>query len=146
MITLELKYNSTEKFFPIIKNYPIKNIPSNILIKKMYDFSILFSKKKCIGKRRSCAMKIVLIVLVAYLKINYSKRLTSFEKYHSLLNPADININANKFWELFQRCKENGRYIYRFILEGLMFSSSIINGTNQIFLDCSGLNDANKFC
>ena len=66
--------------------------------------------------------------------------LQTFENYQKL-NPLDIKITDN---EIFKRLiyKENKRIKYRFIRNSILFSSSVQEETQFIFLTVSGLNVA----
>ena len=66
--------------------------------------------------------------------------LQAFEKYQKL-NPIDIKITDN---EIFRKLifKENRRIQYRFIPNSILFSSSVQEETQVIFLTVSGLNEA----
>ena len=66
--------------------------------------------------------------------------LQSFDQYQKL-NPLGIEITDSK---IFKRLifKENKRIKYRFIPNSILFSSSVQEETQVIFLTVSGLNEA----
>ena len=57
------------------------------------------------------------------------------------LNPIEINIRDSEIqWKLSRYGAQ--RYKYRFIIDSLLISSSVVQDTNVIFLICNGLNNA----
>lgn len=65
------------------------------------------------------------------------KGLQTFDNHGEILSPIDINIDTTAFWSFMQKYTQNKEYVYRFILEEAVFSSSVMNDKN-------GLNDAKK--
>ena len=66
--------------------------------------------------------------------------LQAFDKYQKL-NPIDIKItDSDVFKELIY--KKNQRIKYRFIPNSILFSSSVQEETEIIFLTVTGLNEA----
>ena len=65
--------------------------------------------------------------------------LQNFVNY-SKINPINIQINNSEIENAL--AFYSSRYRYRFIANNLLFSSSIQQDTNVIFLATSGLNDA----
>ena len=72
------------------------------------------------------------------------KGLQTFDNHGEILNPIDINIDTTAFWSFMQKYTQNKEYVYRFILEEAVFSSSVMNDKNKILVTCNGLNDAKK--
>ena len=56
------------------------------------------------------------------------------------LNPIEIHIHDSEIQEKLSRYGTQC-YKYRFIVDSLFFSSSVVQDTNVIFLICNGLND-----
>ena len=67
-----------------------------------------------------------------------SMGLQSFNQYDKL-NPVEVSIQNNEVNVYLNRFS---RYKYRLIINNLLFSSSMINDTNVIFVSCNGLNNA----
>ena len=57
------------------------------------------------------------------------------------LNPIEINTRDSEIQEKLSRYGTQG-YKYRFIVDSLLISSSVLQDTNVIFLICNGLKDA----
>ena len=66
--------------------------------------------------------------------------LQNFKKYSSL-NPMEIHLSDNNIISTLTKYK---KYKYRFIITGLLFSSSFINDTHVFFITCNELNDSRK--
>ena len=100
---------------------------------KVTNFSILSTKtKEKLGIKRKMSDEII-----DEFKIVGIQKLEQFEK----LNLINVHITYTeintKLIEYF-----NARYKYRFIINSLLFSSSVVQDTDVIFLLCNGLNDA----
>lgn len=98
---------------------------------------MIIKKSKFIGQNKGNKMRIGESFTI--------KGLQSFENHDETLNPVDININTNEFWSFMQKYINKG-YVHKFVLHGIDFSLSITKNTNQVFVTCSGLNDAKKYC
>ena len=120
-ITLELARGKDEEITRLTNN-KIRNF--GILSTKMY---------KRIGQKR---IEIPYQLIDAF----HVKALQNIEDYEKL-NPINIRINSNQIINDLTKYKN---YKYRFLIEDLLFSSSVANDTNVIFITCSGLNDAKK--
>ena len=70
-------------------------------------------------------------------------RIVGLQNYNldEKLNPIEINIRDSKIQGKLPRY-DTQRYKYRFIVNNLWISSSVVQDTNVIFLICNGLNDA----
>lgn len=55
------------------------------------------------------------------------------------LNPIEIKIEEYRFLRNLQK-HHNKNYIYRFQVDGLLFSSGITNEANVLFITCNCLN------
>ena len=58
---------------------------------------------------------------------------------YNFLNPIYISITSDS---LIQKLKYR-KYIHRFVLQSLLFSSNLENDTDAIIVTCDGLNNAN---
>ena len=70
-------------------------------------------------------------------------RIAALQIYNAYekLNPIEINIRDSEIqWKLSRYGAQ--RYKYRFIIDSLLISSSVVQDTNLIFLICNGLHDA----
>ena len=65
----------------------------------------------------------------------------NFDKYDSL-NPFEIKIEGNKILANLYKYKK-GNFKYRFLANGLIFSSEIKNDANILFITNNELNDSN---
>ena len=68
------------------------------------------------------------------------KALQNFDKY-TVLNPLDIDIRSNYMTEKINNYKG---YVYEILIRNLLFSASITNDTQQIFIVCYNLDSAKK--
>ena len=67
-------------------------------------------------------------------------RLQNYNAYEKL-SPTEINIRDSEIqWKSSRYGAQ--RYKYRFIIDSLLISSSVIQDANVIFLICNGLHDA----
>ena len=85
-----------------------------------------------IGEKRSMSTEIIN-------EINING-LQNFEKYSSL-NPIEIHVSDNDIISTLTKYKN---YKYCFIITGLLFSWSVINDINVVFITCNGLKDSRK--
>ena len=98
---------------------------------KVTNFSILATReKKEVGDKRPIPYEIIDQVKLGGLQ--------NFEKYDKL-NPVDVNIRDSEVNSFLARFK---RYKYRFVIDNLLFSSALADGTNIILVSCNGLNEA----
>ena len=67
------------------------------------------------------------------------KDLQKFDKSMKL-NPIEIKIDGNQILEICNATKKD--YKFRYILNGLLFSSRITNEANVLFIICNGLSNA----
>ena len=58
---------------------------------------------------------------------------------YNKLNPINISIKDSELNYIMLRY--NRRYKYRVVITNLLFSSSVTQGTNIIFVSCNSLND-----
>lgn len=70
----------------------------------------------------------------------FIKRLQNVDNYKTL-NPMDNKIEQGKILIFIKKCKSR-QYIYRFLIEGLIFSSRITNDASVLFITCNGLTTA----
>ena len=113
-----------------VKEYKIIKVTNN----KIQNFGILSTKSdKRIGQKRT-EMSYQLIDTCQV------KALQNLEDYHKF-NPINIRINSYQIINDLTKCKS---YKYRFLIEDLLFSSSVTNKTNVIFITCNDLNDAKE--
>ena len=99
---------------------------------KVTNFSILSTKpKRKFGFKRKMSYQLV-----------YEFRIVGLQNYNldEKLNPIEINICDSEIQGKLSRYGTQ-RYKYRFIVDSLLISSSVLQGTNMIFLICNGLND-----
>ena len=68
-------------------------------------------------------------------------RLQNYNVYNKL-NPVDISIRDSELNSFLSRY--NHRYKYCVIINNLLFSSSVTQDKNVIFVSCNGLNDAKE--
>ena len=70
-------------------------------------------------------------------------KVVGLENYnlYEKLNPIKINIHDSEMQGKISRYGTQ-RYKYRFIIDSLLISSSVVQDTNVIFLICNGLNDS----
>ena len=97
------------------------------------NFSILSTKPK----RRVCSKGKMSYHIVDEIRIVGLQNYNIYEK----MNPTEINIGDSEIQGKLSRCGTQG-YKYRFIIDSLLISSSVLQDTNVIFLICNGLNDA----
>ena len=77
--------------------------------------------------------------------VTSDKKFTIFKTPDETLNPVNINVNTNEFWNFIQKHRNKG-YGHKFVFQGFGFSLSIIKNMDQLFFTCSGLNDTKKVC
>ena len=100
--------------------------------KNITTFSILVSPKlNKVGEKRKMSY-----VIVDEVKIG---GLNSFDKYDKL-NPVEVSIRDSDVNTFLSKYSKN--YKYRFIINNLLFSTTLGKETNVIFVGCNGLNDA----
>ena len=70
-------------------------------------------------------------------------RIVGLQNYNldEKLNPIEINIHDSEIQGKLSRYGTQ-RYKYRFTVDRLLISSSVVQDTNVIFLICNGLHDA----
>ena len=70
-------------------------------------------------------------------------RIVGLQNYNldEKLNPIEINIHDSEIQGKLSRYGTQ-RYKYRFTVDRLLISSSVVQDTNVIFLICNGLNNA----
>ena len=101
-----------------------------IIDKAVYNFGILKTEGRNIGRKRQAQVEIMDLV-----------RIIGIQKTENLyLNPVDVNIKSESVIRKLMRKKTK----YKFVLRSMIFSSNIINETDTIFLLVEGLNDARK--
>ena len=67
--------------------------------------------------------------------------LQNYNVYYKL-NPVDISLRDSELNAFLSRYHR--RYKYWLIINNLLFSSSVTQDTNVIFISCNGLNDAKE--
>ena len=100
---------------------------------RVTNISILSTKpKKKVGSKGKMSYQIVDEIKTVGLQ-NYN--------VYGKLNPIEINIRN---WKIQRKLSRYGtqRYKYRFIIDSLLISSSVVQDTNVVLLICNGLNDA----
>ena len=101
-----------------------------IIDKAVYNFGILKTEGRNIGRKRQAQVEVMDLV-----------RIIGLQKTENLyLNPVDVNIKSESVIRKLMRKKTK----YKFVLRSMIFSSNIINETDTIFLLVEGLNDARK--
>ena len=60
---------------------------------------------------------------------------------YNKLNPVEIKIGRNKIDSDLAKYQ---KFKCRFLVDGLLFSSTIVNDTSRIFITTNDLNDAKK--
>ena len=68
------------------------------------------------------------------------KALQKFENY-TILNPLDIDIRSNYITEKINSFKY---YVYQVMIKNILFSASIVNDTQQVFIVCYNLDSAKE--
>ena len=68
------------------------------------------------------------------------KALQNYDSY-TVLNPLEVNLRSNY---LNQKINEYKGFTFEVIHRNLLFSSSITNDTQNIFVTCQNLNSAKK--
>ena len=68
------------------------------------------------------------------------KALQSYDKY-TILNSLEVNLRSNY---LNQKINDYKSFVYEVMLKNILFSSSIKNETQNIFITCQNLNSAKK--
>ena len=69
------------------------------------------------------------------------ERLQNFGQY-TKINPIRVDINDSEIQNALALCSK--KYKYRFIANNLLFSSSIQQDNNVVFITTTGLNDAKE--
>ena len=101
-----------------------------IIDKAVYNFGILKTEGRNIGRKRQAQVEVMDLV-----------RIIGLQKTENLyLNPVDVNIKSESVIRKLMRKKTK----YKFVLRSMIFSSNIINETDTIFLLVEGLNDPRK--
>ena len=99
---------------------------------KITNFSILRTEqKKTVGTKKNISLILIDEVKIGGLK-NYN--------VYNELNHVDISIRGSELNSFLSRY--NRRYKYWVVRNNLLFSSSVTQDTNVIFVSCNGLNDA----
>ena len=68
------------------------------------------------------------------------KALQSYDRY-TVLNPLQINLSSNY---LNQKTNDFKGFVYEVLLKNILFSASISNDTQNVFITCSNLHSAKK--
>ena len=68
------------------------------------------------------------------------KALQSYDKY-TTLNSLEVNLRSNY---LNQKVNDDKGFVYEVMLKNMLFSSSIKDDTQNIFITCQNLNSAKK--
>ena len=68
------------------------------------------------------------------------KALQSYDRY-TILNPLEVNLRSNY---LNDKINEFKGFVYEVMLKNTLFSSSITNDTQNVFVTCQNLNSAKK--
>ena len=68
------------------------------------------------------------------------KALQNYDRY-TILNPFEVNLRSNY---LHQKINEYKGFVYEVILKNALFSPSIKNETQNIFVTCQNLNSSKK--
>ena len=68
------------------------------------------------------------------------KVLQSYDRY-TVLNPLQINLSSNY---LNQKVIDFKGFVYEVLLKNILFSESISNDTQNVFITCCNLNSAKK--
>ena len=68
------------------------------------------------------------------------KVLQSYDRY-TVLNPLQINLSSNY---LNQKIIDFKGFVYEVLLKNILFSESISNDTQNVFITCCNLNSAKK--
>ena len=100
---------------------------------KITNFAILASSKKnkiSIKRKMPCTM-------IDEVKIGGIQSFHRFDK----LNPVEVRITISEVSTFLSRFTRNK---YRFIVNNLLFSSSLKKDANVIFVCCNGLNEAKE--
>ena len=101
---------------------------------KITNFSTLrIKQKKTVGTKTKMSFALVDEVKIGGLQ-NYN--------VSNKLNPVYISIRDSELNAFLSRYHR--RYKYRFIINNLLFSSSVTQDTNIIFTSCNGLNDTKE--
>ena len=147
--------NETKLKFDVKKNQVIENFNFNlshtnasgkILLKKdeIQNLMIIGTEKLTInGQKRSRSrsnMVMVEVKMVEVIDTIIVKALQSYDKY-STLNPLEINLNSNYLSKIIHDYKG---FTFEVRLINVLFSSSLENDTQNIFIVCHNLNSAKK--
>ena len=102
----------------------------NLVSNQVFNFGILRTKKKkMVDQKRPIYEQIIDSIEVLSIQNND----------YNFLNPIYISITSDS---LIQKLKYR-KYIHRFVLQSLLFSSNLENDTDAIIVTCDGLNNAN---
>ena len=105
----------------------------NVKDKKITNFAILASSKKNkIGIKRKMSYTIIDEVKIGGIQ--------SFDRFDKL-NPVEVRITISEVSTFLSRFTRNK---YRFIVNNLLFSSSLKKDASVIFVCCNGLNEAKE--
>ena len=147
--------NETKLKFDVKKNQVIENFNFNlshtnasgkILLKKdeIQNLMIIGTEKLTInGQKRIRSrsnMVMVEVKMVEVIDTIIVKALQSYDKY-STLNPLEINLNSNYLSKIIHDYKG---FTFEVRLTNVLFSSSLENDTQNIFIVCHNLNSAKK--
>ena len=135
--------NETKLKFDIKKNQVIENFNFNlshtnasgkILLKKdeIQNLMIIGTEKLTRNGQKRKMVEVIDTIIV--------KALQSCNKY-STLNPLEINLNSNYLSKIIHDYKD---FTFEVRLINVLFSSSLENGTQNIFIVCHNLNSAKK--
>ena len=86
--------------------------------------------KKTIGQKRPFNREIIEIIKIFGIQ----------NSEYNFLNPVYLSITSD---HIKQKLTNFRKYRYRFVLEGILFSSNIENETDVIFVTCGGLSNVN---
>ena len=130
-----LRFNVIDNILKNKLNFELTKVHTKktfeIIDKAVYNFGILKTEGRNIGRKRQPQVEIMDLV-----------RIIGIQKTENLyLNPVDVNIKSESVIRKLMRKKTK----YKFVLRSMIFSSNIINETDTIFLLVEGLNDARKF-
>ena len=129
-----LRFNVIDNILKNKLNFELTKVHTKktfeIIDKAVYNFGILKTEGRNIGRKRQPQVEIMDLV-----------RIIGIQKTENLyLNPVDVNIKSESVIRKLMRKKTK----YKFVLRSMIFSSNIINETDTIFLLVEGLNDARK--
>ena len=122
-----IKTNNKMKF-DVRKNEEINHFDFNLSPNLMI---VATEKMSRVGQKRKMT-QITETVLV--------KALQSYDRY-TILNPLEVNLRSNY---LNEKINEFKGFVYEVMLKNILFSSSITNDTQNVFVTCQNLNSAKK--